>query len=81
MKTETEVGPLRITRVEQTRRDGGTDAFYDLIVYPSARDRGPTAGTILAVAATATEVQERIRELIMCAAEVHRIIRDREDPQ
>ncbi len=81
MRTETEVGPLRITRVEQTRRDGGTDTFYDLVVYSSSQNRGPTAGTALAVAATATEVQERVRELILCAAEVHRFIRDHEDPQ
>lgn len=73
------IGPFRVLRAELPRRDGGTDAIYD-ILYTTRTDTDPTSGIVVTGGATADEALACIREIVMAAAEVHRTIRDREDP-
>lgn len=78
-KSTTTVGPFRVLRAELPRRDGGTDAIYD-ILYTTRADTDPTSGILITAGASADEALARIREIVMTAAEVHRMIRDEEDP-
>ncbi len=53
--------------------------MYD-ILYTNYRDTDPTSGILVTSSASADEALACIRDIVMTAAEVHRMIRDVEDP-